>query len=181
MWNGENKPGYYDKKVTLTEREYLDIKQHPVHSYQLLKHIMSIKEGVKMGVLQHHERIDGSGYPLGVKGDQIHPYSKIVALADTYQAMVSERPYRSKQSPFKVLEQIIQQDFGRFDLNAVNELKKAIIKFSTGTKIKLSNGLKAEIVFVEEQFPTRPIVKIEQTGDIFSLKDIKELYIQEII
>ncbi|MGM7723379.1 HD-GYP domain-containing protein [Metabacillus sp. Hm71] len=173
-------PVILTKKVTLTEREYLDLKQHPVHSYNLLKSIMSLKEGVKMGVLQHHERMDGSGYPLGVKGDQAHPYSKIVALADTYQAMVSERPYRSKQSPFKVLEQIMQHDFGRFELNAVNELKKAVIKFSAGTKVKLSNGLKAEIVFVDEQFPTRPIVKIEKTGDITSLKDKKELYIQEI-
>lgn len=169
------------KKITLTEREYHDIKQHPIHSYNLLKNIMPIQEGVKMGVLQHHERIDQSGYPLGVKGKQLHPYSKIVALADTYQAMVSVRPYRSKRSPFKVLEQIIQDDFGKFDLNVVNELKKAIINISVGTKVKLSSGFVAEIVFVDEQYPTRPLVKIEPNGEIIALKDKAELFIEEII
>jgi HD-GYP domain-containing protein (c-di-GMP phosphodiesterase class II) len=174
-------PNILTKHVPLTENEYRDVKQHPVHSYNLLKNIMSIKDGVKIGVLQHHERIDGSGYPLGVKGDKLHPYSKIVALADTYQAMVSVRPYRRKQSPFKVLEQIMQDDFGKFDLNVVNQLKKTIIKFSVGTKVKLSNGLAAEIVFVDEQYPTRPMVKSAQTGDIIALKDKRELFIEEII
>ena len=169
------------KKVTLTEKEYHDIKQHPIHSYNLLKNIMSIQEGVKMGVLQHHERIDQSGYPLGVKGKQLHPYSKIVALADTYQAMVSVRPYRSKQSPFRVLEQITQDDFGKFDLSVVNELKKAIMNISVGTKVKLSNGFVAEIVFVDEQYPTRPMVKLESNGEIIALKDKRELFIEEII
>lgn len=174
-------PNIITKKVTLTEGEYKDIKQHPVHSYNLLKNIMSIQDGVKMGVLQHHERIDSSGYPLGIKGEQLHPYSKIVALADTYQAMVSVRPYRSKQSPFKVLEQIMQDDFGKFDISVVTELKKALIKFSSGTKVKLSNGFTAEIVFVDEQYPTRPMVKFAQTGEIIAMKDKRELFIEELI
>lgn len=173
--------GITAKNITLTEKEYRGIKQHPIYSYQLLKNVMSIKEGVKIGVLQHHERIDGSGYPLGVKGAQLHPYSKIVALADTYQAMVSVRPYRSKQSPFKVLEQIIQDDFGRFDLSIVTELKKGLLKFSAGTKVRLSNGLSAEIVFIDEQYPTRPMIKILGKDEIITLKDRRELYIEELI
>jgi HD-GYP domain-containing protein (c-di-GMP phosphodiesterase class II) len=174
-------PNIVTKKVTLTEGEYKDIKQHPVNSYNLLKNIPSIKEGVKIGVLQHHERIDSSGYPLGVKGEQLHPYSKIVALADTYQAMVAIRPYRSKQSPFKVLEQIMQDEFGKFDISVGNELKKGIIKFSVGTMVKVSNGLKAEIVFVDEQYPTRPMIKFAQSGEIIALKDKRELFIEELI
>jgi HD-GYP domain-containing protein (c-di-GMP phosphodiesterase class II) len=174
-------PNILTKHVPLTENEYRDVKQHPVHSYNLLKQIMSIKEGVKMGVLQHHERIDGSGYPLGVKGDKLHPYSKIVALADTYQAMVSVRPYRKKQSPFKVLEQIMQDEFGKFDIKVINELKKIIIKFSVGTKVKLSNGMEAEIVFVDDQNPTRPMIKAIQSGEILSLKDMREIFIEDII
>lgn len=174
-------PKILTKKVTLTEREYRDIKQHPVHSYHLLKNIVSIKEGVKIGVLQHHERIDSSGYPLAVKGEQLHPYSKIVALADTYQAMVTVRPYRSKQSPFKVLEQIIQDDFGKFEINIVNKLKDALIKFSIDTKVRLSNGLIAQIIFIDELYPTRPIIKVTKTGEIIALKDKRELFIEEII
>lgn len=174
-------PNILSKKVTLTESEYKDIRQHPVHSYNLLKNIMSIKDGVKMGVLQHHERIDGSGYPLNVKDNQLHPYSKIVALADTYQAMVSVRPYRSKQSPFKVLEQIMQDDFGKFDLTIVNQLKIGITRFSAGTRVKLSDGLDAEIIFIDDNSPTRPMVKYVNTEEIISLKDRRELFIEEII
>ncbi|MDQ0233195.1 HD-GYP domain-containing protein [Metabacillus malikii] len=172
---------YLSKSVTLTEKEYKDVRQHPIQSYQLLKNIMSIKEGVKIGVLQHHERIDGSGYPLGIKGEQLHPFSKIVALADTYQAMVSIRPYRSKQSPFKVLEQIMQDDFGKFDIRIVNELKRLLLTFSSGTKILLSDGSKAEIVFVDEQHPTRPLVKIIDSNNIIALKDNSDLFIEELI
>jgi len=174
-------PNILKKNLTLTESEYKDIKQHPVHSYNLLKNIMSIKGGVKMGVLQHHERIDGSGYPLNVKDQQLHPYSKIVALADTYQAMVSVRPYRSKQSPFKVLEQIMEDDFGKFDLTIINELKKGITRFSSGTKVRLSNGVNAEIIFMDDSNPTRPMVKCLLTEEIISLKDRRELFVEEII
>ncbi|PMC35554.1 phosphohydrolase [Bacillus sp. UMB0899] len=174
-------PNILKKKLTLTESEYKDIKQHPVHSYNMLKNIMSIKEGVKMGVLQHHERIDGSGYPLNVRESQLHPYSKIVALADTYQAMVSIRPYRSKQSPFKVLEQIMEDDFGKFDITIINELKKGITRFSSGTKVRLSNGLDAEIIFIDDHNPTRPMVKCLFTEEIIALKDRREMFVEEII
>lgn len=174
-------PHILKKNVTLTESEYKDIRQHPVHSYNMLKNIMSIKDGVRMGVLQHHERIDGSGYPLNVKGSQLHPYSKIVALADTYQAMVSIRPYRSKQSPFKVLEQIMEDDFGKFDITIINELKKGIAKFSSGTRVRLSNGMDAEIIFMDDHNPTRPIIKCLNTKEIIVLKERRELFIEEVI
>lgn len=174
-------PTIIKKNVSLTETEYHDIKQHPVHSYNLLKNVMSIKEGVKLGVLQHHERIDGSGYPLGVKGEQLNPYSKIVALADTYQAMVAVRPYRSKQSPFKVLEQMMQDEFGKFDIKVLNVLKQALIKFSAGTKVRLSDGFEAEIVFVDEKYPTRPLVKYDHSDEIIILKDRNDLFIEELL
>ncbi len=173
--------GFILKRIALTDREYKEIKQHPVYSYKMLKNIVSLKEAVKVGVLQHHERLDGSGYPLGVKSDQLYPFGKIAALADTYQAMISERPYRSKQSPFRVLEQLIQDEFGKFDLTALNELKKGLLKFSSGTNVRLSDGRKAEIVFIEDQYPTRPLIKVDETSEIVALKDHRYLFIEEII
>lgn len=174
-------PSILTKKIALTESDYKEVKQHPVHSYNMLKNVMSIKEGVKMGVLQHHERIDGSGYPLAVRGEQLYPFGKIIALADTYQAMVSIRPYRSKQSPFKVLEQIMKDEFVKFDLTVLGELKKGIANFSSGTKVRLSNGETAEIVFIDDQYPTRPMVKLDQTAEIVALKDKNAIYIEELI
>ncbi|ANB59374.1 HD-GYP domain-containing protein [Anoxybacteroides amylolyticum] len=94
------------KKSALTSEEYREVKQHSVFGYKMVQKTPFIQEGVKLAVLQHHERNDGSGYPFGITDKQIHPYSKIVAVADVYQAMVSERLYRKKESPFKALEQI---------------------------------------------------------------------------
>ena len=173
--------GFLTKKTALTDKEFKEIKQHPVYSYKMLKNIVSLKEAVRLGVLQHHERLDGSGYPLGAKADQLHVFGKIAALAHAYQAMVSERPHRSKQSPFKALELLMQDEFGKFDLTALNELKKGLLKLSSGTNVRLSDGRIAEIVFIEDQYPTRPLVKIEETEEILSLKEQSHLFIEEII
>jgi hypothetical protein len=173
--------GFLTKKTALTDKEFKELKQHPVYSYKMLNNIVSLKEAVKLGVLQHHERLDGSGYPLGAKADQLHIFGKIAALAHAYQAMVSERPHRSKQSPFKVLEQLMQDEFGKFDLTALNELKKGLLKLSSGTNVRLSDGRIAEIVFIEDQYPTRPLIKIEETEEILALKEQRHLFIKEII
>ncbi|KEZ48858.1 HD-GYP domain-containing protein [Metabacillus indicus] len=173
--------GFIQKKRALTAKEFDEIKQHPVHSYKMLKNIVSLKEAVKIGVLQHHERMDGSGYPLGTKGDQLHPYGKIAALAHAYQAMVSTRPYRHRQSPFLVLEQLMEDEFGRFDLSALKALRKGLLTFSSGTFIRLSDGRTAEIVFIEDQQPARPLVKLQDSGEMIALKEYRQLYIEEIL
>jgi HD-GYP domain-containing protein (c-di-GMP phosphodiesterase class II) len=169
------------KKSPLTLKELHEIKQHPTYSFQMLKKIPVVKEGVKIAVAQHHERMDGSGYPLGVKGEKIHAYAKIIAVADVYQAMISKRPYRSKQSPFRVLEQIIQDNFGKFDIQVVHALTSCLANFSVGTKVKLSNNQIAEIVFIDPKLPTRPMVKLCNTSEIIQLSLRKDLFIEEIV
>jgi HD-GYP domain-containing protein (c-di-GMP phosphodiesterase class II) len=72
----------------------------------MLKGVMGISDSVLLAVLQHHERPDGSGYPLGSGAKKLHMFSKVIAVADVYHAMTSERYYRSKRSPFQVLEDI---------------------------------------------------------------------------
>lgn len=174
-------PSILNKKQPLTAREYEEIKQHPSYSYKMIRNIPILKEGAKLAVFQHHERVDGSGYLLAIMGDQLHPFGKIVAVADVYQAMTSERPYRTKQSQYKVLEQIIQEFFGKFDLHVVNALTSAIANFSIGSRVRLSNNMTGEIVFIEPNQPTRPMVKDSRTGDIIRLASNRDLYIEEIL
>ena len=69
----------------------------------MVQHVSLLKEGAKVAIIQHHERLDGSGYPFGLTNNKIHTVAKIIGVADTYHAMTSERLYRKKQSPFKVL------------------------------------------------------------------------------
>ncbi|MFZ3590524.1 HD-GYP domain-containing protein [Bacillus sp. DJP31] len=174
-------PKILEKQTALSPVEYNEVRYHPTHGYKLLQNLPVIREGVKLGVFQHHERIDGSGYPLGIGAEKIHPYGKIIAVADVYHAMTSERSYRTKQSPFKVLELIIQDSFGQFDIKVIQALTSGIANFSLGTRVRLSNDQVGEIVFVESKSPTRPMIKLELSGEFIQLSNRRDLYIDEIL
>ena len=169
------------KKSTLTFKEYEEIKHHATNSYKMIRNIASLNEGTKVSIIQHHERIDGSGYIFGLKGNEIHPIAKILAVADTFHAMTSERLYRHKQSPFKVLELMQQDYFGKFDLLAIRALEEGIMRISKGSKIRLSDGQMAEVIFVNGKSPTRPLIKMIKTEQIVNLQEFRSLYIEEII
>ncbi|WP_256521778.1 HD-GYP domain-containing protein [Halobacillus sp. A5] len=173
-------PKLLQKKGPLTEQEFEKIKKHPTYSYRLVENIASLGGQAKLGILQHHERLDGSGYPLGLRKEKIHRFSQIIAVSDMYHAMTSERIYRKKQSPFKVLEELIQEQFGRYDHQVIQTFINEMANYSTGTKVRLTTNQMAEIVFIEPAHPTRPMVRIEENSTIISLKDHKDLHIDEV-
>ena len=166
-------------KLSLEENE--EMFKHPLYSYQLVQSSPILKDTVKVAILEHHERINGSGYLLRKKGDAIHIFSKIIAVADVYHAMTSERIYRKKQSPFKVMEMILQDDFGKFDLRIVKTLLAGLTNFSIGSRVKLNNGNIAEIIFIDNNSPTRPLVKVMNSSTIINLSKMRDLYIAEIL
>lgn len=174
-------PSILNKITPLTSKEYHEIKNHPVYSYKMVRNIPVLRSDVKAAILEHHERLDGSGYPLGEKEKRIPPVAKIIALADIYHAMTSERPYRSKQSPYKVLEMILEDSFGQFDINVLKILRSAIINFSTGDKVRLSDGRVAEVLFVDEKSPTRPLIKLMESGEIIQLEKVRNIYIDNVL
>jgi HD-GYP domain-containing protein (c-di-GMP phosphodiesterase class II) len=174
-------PSILKKSGALSPAEYEEIKKHTIQGYNLLKKIPSIKEGVLLGVLQHHEREDGSGYPLKVQGTKLHPFSKILAVADVYLAMTSERPYRSKQSPFRVLEMMMKDQFGQFNHQVMRALISGLSTFSVGSKVKLSNKETGEIIFIEDHHPTRPMIKLDGNKEIIALKTRNDIYIEELL
>lgn len=170
-----------NKKDALTRDEFEEVKQHPTYSYKMIQNATLLRDGAKISIFQHHERLDGSGYPLGEKDQKIHPFAKIIAVADTFHAMTSQRLYRKKQSPFKVLEMIIQDNFGKFDIASIRALQAGIMNFSIGSKVKLSNGQVAEILFIEEKSPTRPLIKLIHSEEIIHLEKNRQLFIDEIL
>jgi HD-GYP domain-containing protein (c-di-GMP phosphodiesterase class II) len=173
-------PAIINKKTSLTQSEFNEIKNHCAYSYKMIQNLPLLRESTKVAVFQHHERLDGSGYPFG-ESDKIHPIAKIIAVADTFHAMTSERQYRLKRSPFKVLEMMMQDDFGKYDLQAIQALGSGLITFSIGSRVRLSDGRRAEILFIEEQHPTRPMIKIIATDEILRLESSRHLYIEEIL
>lgn len=174
-------PKVLTKRSSLTSEEYADVKRHPLYSYKMLEKIPVLKESVKLAVFQHHERVDGSGYVLGVTGEKLHPFGKIVAVADIFHAMTSDRPYSRKQPLFIVLEQVIQDSFGKFDLQVVQALTSMVANMSIGTKVKLSSGLIGEIVFIETKSPTRPMIKLDDNNEFVKLDKNRDLHIEEIL
>lgn len=169
------------KQTPLNESEFEEVKKHPTYSYRFVEKVPSLSMAAKLAVLQHHERLDGSGYPLELNQEKLHPFSQIIAVSDMYHAMTSERIYRKKQSPFKALEEIMKEQFGRYDAAVIQVLVKEMTRYSQGTKIRLSNNRQAEVLFVEPAQPTRPLIRLEEDGQIYALKDYTELHIEEIL
>ncbi|MFS0784105.1 HD-GYP domain-containing protein [Bacillus sp. 1P06AnD] len=167
------------KNDSLSYEEFKDVKQHPIKGYQMLQKSTGLKKEVKLAILQHHERLDGSGYPNNSQSDKIHPYSRIVAVADVYHAMTSDRIYRPKRSPFQVLEMLMHDEFGKYDLHILQTLRKGAINISIGSKVKLSNGEIGEVMFMSSRYPTRPIIRLNQSGVLIHLEKERNLYILE--
>ncbi|UKS26032.1 HD-GYP domain-containing protein [Paenibacillus sp. HWE-109] len=172
-------PAILEKKGRLTDVEMDEIKQHTLIGYQILKNISGINEGVKLTAVQHHEREDGSGYPLGIKGDKIHMYAKIVAIADIYNAMTNERFHKTALSPYIVLEQLFTDSFGKVDPTLVQVFINKSTQISNGTLVKLSDNRIGEIIFSDRAYPTRPWVNVN--GTIVNLTLERNLFIQDVI
>lgn len=168
-----------EKTSKLTEVEMEEMKKHTVYGYHLLKNVPAINEGVKLCTLQHHEKEDGSGYPLGVRGDKVHIYAKIVAVADIFHAMTSNRRYKSASSPYLVLEELQQESFGKLDPAIVQTFISKVTSFHNGTLVKLSDNRIGEIVFSDRSHPTRPWVSVN--GTIVNLTTERKLFIQEVL
>jgi HD-GYP domain-containing protein (c-di-GMP phosphodiesterase class II) len=92
------------KPGRLTPAEMQEMRRHPVLGFKLLHETRQLTEESKTIVLQHHERVDGGGYPKGLRGAEIHVYGRICSIADVYDALTSDRPYRKKLPPFEALK-----------------------------------------------------------------------------
>ncbi|GAA0290783.1 HD-GYP domain-containing protein (c-di-GMP phosphodiesterase class II) [Gracilibacillus halotolerans] len=173
-------PNWLIKGTELTIQEFKEMKKHPTYSYQLVENITALTKAAKLAILQHHERLDGSGYPLGVKADKIHPYAKIIAIVDTYHAMTSERAYKPKKSPFKVMEEMLSVKHQKYDYTTLNVFVEAFINYSIGSEVVLSNGDRAHVVYIHSDNPTRPMVRLDN-NEIINLNEKKTLYIENIL
>lgn len=176
------------KPGKLTPEEFDVIKNHPRYGYDFLNKIFnsSISSHIKMIVLQHHERFDGKGYPESTPGPNISYLARIVTIADVYDALTSDRPYKRAMCPSDALEYLMSNAGTLFDYEMLNVFCKVIIPFPQGTIVSLSNG---DIGIVEKTFPNfplRPLVKIlksdvsDNIGSELSLIDNLSIVISNV-
>jgi HD-GYP domain-containing protein (c-di-GMP phosphodiesterase class II) len=171
--------GILDKPDTLTPIEYKEIKAHPAIGYNYVKEIAFLDKSVSYGVLMHHERLDGSGYPLGLKEDKIHQFAKIIAIADVFDAVNSNRIYKKSTGPFEALEIIKRESLGKLDYEYCNIFLNHVINYYVGESVLLNVKKTCKIIQIDLNNLTRPLL-LDDNGFI-DLKHHKDLYIEELV
>lgn len=167
------------KKGQLTPQEFEMIQEHTLKGYNYIKNSPELSAPARIVVLQHHEKVNGLGYPERRKSSDIYKLSKIVAIADVYDALTSDRPYRHAMSPSEALEFIMANGGTHFDYEMVKVFSKIIVPYPEGTLVRLSTSDVAVVEKTNIEFPLRPqvrIVRSEYNGNIGRTIDlIKEL------
>lgn len=169
-----NKPG------SLTPSEFEEIKKHPIIGYKILEKNIAINRDIAIGVLMHHEREDGSGYPFSLKSSQINLYAKIVAIADMFDAMTSNRVYKNRQTPFDVFSIYESEYLAKCDTKILLTFLRRVASFYIGNTVKLNNDQIGEIIFINDKCISRPLIKLEDS-QIIDLSKEPSLVIAELL
>ncbi|MBI6546819.1 MAG: hypothetical protein HY692_08490 [Cyanobacteria bacterium NC_groundwater_1444_Ag_S-0.65um_54_12] len=149
-----NKPG------KLTELEFERVKEHARAGFDMLREIWSLSAHAKIIVLQHHERYDGTGYPKGLKGQDIHMYGQIGAIADVYDALTSDRTYRRRLLPNEAIDFLVGHGDRYFSKDIITTFISVIAPYPIGTMVKLSTNDVGIVTEVDMKVATRPVVRI---------------------
>jgi putative nucleotidyltransferase with HDIG domain len=147
------------KPGKLTNEEFEEIKKHTVLGYMMMDNIKDATLNMKYSVLMHHEKIDGSGYPIGALGEEIPFFPKIVAIADIYDAMTSNRVYRNRMCPFEVIKNFEMQTFGKLDTEVLTIFLRNIANSYMSDFVELNTGEICEVVFINPNRIWQPIVR----------------------
>lgn len=155
------------KPSRLDKNEFSLIQTHSSAGFEYLTKTHIGDEKIWSGVLYHHEKYDGTGYPNGLKAEEIPIWSRIISVADVYDALTSSRPYRAPMEPAQAIEYIMGGVGSAFDFDVVQALIRKIDLYPIGTCLELSNGTFAVVLDNENQL--RPVVQLLHTKDIVDL------------
>lgn len=153
-----------NKTSRLTDAEFEEIKTHPLRSIERLRHNQNLTQRVFNGISCHHEKYDGTGYPYGLKGDKIHIYARILALADVYDALTSDRSYRRAWMPAEAIEYMMAQSNIHFDHDLLQCFLHTVAAYPLGSIVSLSNGAVGIVIHNNPENTLRPKVRIIQNG-----------------
>ncbi len=182
---------FVEQKRPLDEIEKEEMQQHTYLSFDTIRKIYGISAKSANIAYQHHERIDGSGYPKKLKGDDINIYSKIVAVADVYDALINHRPFRKAYMQDEAWNYIHTNNGILFDSEVVQVFENSIPKYLPGDIVLLNNDKEAVILYNNKEDMERPIIKIIEKkerddiifglGEELNLKENKNINIIKIL
>ena len=181
-------PEEIKKKGGQLEKEELQtMRSHPLFSYQIIKGDLGLSDDIAQIALQHHERWDGEGYPQALKGDDINYLARITSIADAYEAMISERPYRNSMVGYEAMKHILSDNCRRFDPEILKIFIRSMGIYPLGSLVMMSDSSIARVIGVNKEAPLRPeiILLIDaegteyrgDTGPTINLIENKSLFI----
>ncbi|HEY9724734.1 MAG TPA: HD-GYP domain-containing protein [Oscillatoriaceae cyanobacterium] len=148
------------KPTKLTDEEFKYVYEHPRSGFELLRQCDRISAPAKIVALQHHERMNGTGYPKGLKGPDIHLNSQIGAIVDAYDALTSDRNYRKRYLPHEAIEYLLGAGDTHFSFELVKSFVDQVAPYPPGTVVKLSSGDVGVVVKVDMKVSTRPLLRL---------------------
>ncbi|MBQ3799145.1 MAG: HD domain-containing protein, partial [Treponema sp.] len=157
-------PQLYLTDKPLSQPEKVMMNTHPIVSFNILKQA-NFSLNIQLAVLEHHERMNGSGYPRHVTGDKISIYAKIIAIACSFEAISAPRGYRDERSTFEALIELVRNSNRQYDDTITKALLYSISLYPIGVYVYLSNGKIAQVVDVAEGNPKTPFVQVIDTGN----------------
>ncbi|MET0785998.1 MAG: HD domain-containing phosphohydrolase [Paenisporosarcina sp.] len=157
------------KPESLTEEEFSEIRKHTTFGFDVLRNVHSISLLIAHCAFQHHERLDGSGYPRGLIDFEIHPFAKIIAVADVFDAVTTNRVYKMKMSPSQAIA-ILEAGKGTlYDSKVVQAFSRIVAHYPNGTTVILSDGSRGIVSKQNKHMLTRPWVRIfEVNGELLN-------------
>lgn len=170
-----------NKSEKLEDHEYEVLKEHATKGYELLKNGYKQSYLPAHVALQHHERIDGSGYPKGLSGNKIHRFAKIVAVADVFDAMTSNRIYQKAQPVYLGIREMVQNMNSKYDHEVVDYFSRIVAPYPTGTVLTMNTGDKAIVTFVSRTKCLIKFINGHYHGQTVNLYHFSDLQVTEVI
>ena len=167
-----------NKDRKLTDEEFQMIRNHPKYGYDILKS-QPLNSHIKKAALMHHERCDGSGYPMGLSMEEIDDYALIIAIADVYDAMTAARSYRAPLCPFEVIAEFEKDGLQKYKPKYILTFLENIANAYQNNRVMLSDGTSARIVLLNHRRLSKPLVQLDDGACIDLEKS--PLYIKAII
>jgi putative nucleotidyltransferase with HDIG domain len=162
--------GVLRKPGKLTSEEFEIVKTHTIEGFHLLNKYRNIPEPVKNTAIMHHEKCDGSGYPYGLKGDDIDKFSKIVTIADIFDAMTSERVYRAAMCPFSVIKYFEDDGIHKYEMKYIMTFLENVANSYLNHTVTLSNGMEGNVIFINHDNFSRPVIRTPD-NEIINLQE----------
>lgn len=148
------------KRTKLSEEDLRTLRRHTELGYKVLKDDASVSLVAAQCALQHHERVDGLGYPFGLRGQDIHPYAKLIGMIDAYDALVSHRSYRNAMLPHEAMDYLYANVESAYDRGKVEQFRNKVAIFPPGTAVTLNTGEKGVVSRLDSSCLQRPTVRV---------------------